>query len=146
MKGLKKFKHYISHNRILVFTIHPDVRNYVIQEDLGEGKASWITKIMEYDIEIKLTRLIRGRDLYENIAEASHMIIILEDEQQLNEESDWIKQIIFYFQTGNCPEVLDKFQRRRFKLHALRFIMIDDHLYRIFFYKTLLRCVNCDES
>jgi len=80
MKGLEKFKHYVSHNRILVFTIHLDVRNYVIQGDLGEGKAGWITKIMEYDIEIKPTKLIRGRDLYENIAEASHMIALMEDE------------------------------------------------------------------
>lgn len=50
MKGLKKFKHYVSHNKILVYTIHPDVRNYVIQGEIGEGKVGWITKIMEYDI------------------------------------------------------------------------------------------------
>jgi len=31
MKELKKFKHYVSHNKILVYTIHLDVRNYVIQ-------------------------------------------------------------------------------------------------------------------
>ena len=88
MKWLKKFKHYVSHNKILVFTIHPNVRNYVIQGDLGEGNTGWITKIMEYDIEIKLTKLIRGKALCENIDEASHMIIIIEDEQKLNEESD----------------------------------------------------------
>ena len=80
MKGLKKFKNYISHNRILVFTIHLDVRNYVIQRDLGEGKTSWITKIIEYDIEIKPTKMIKGQDLCENIANASHMIAIIENE------------------------------------------------------------------
>jgi len=67
MRGLKKFKHYVSKNKILVYTIHPDVRNYVIQIELGEGKVGWITRIIEYDIEIKLTKLIRGRALYENI-------------------------------------------------------------------------------
>ena len=46
MKGINKFKHYVSHNRILVFTIHPYVRNYIIQGDLHEAKAGWITKIM----------------------------------------------------------------------------------------------------
>jgi len=97
MKRLKKFKHYVSHNKILVFTIHPYVRNYVIQVDLDEGKTIWITKIMEYDVDIKPTRLIIGQTLCENIAEASHMIAIIEDEQYLNEESDWIRQIIFYF-------------------------------------------------
>ena len=91
MKGLKKFEHYVSHNRILVFTIHLDVRNYVIQRDLGEGKAGWITKIMECDIEIKPTKLIKDRALCENIVEASHIIALMEDEQQLNQESNWIK-------------------------------------------------------
>lgn len=67
MKGLNKLKHYVSHNKILVYTNHPDLRNYVIQGELGEGKVGWITQIMEYDIEIKPTKIIRGRDLYENI-------------------------------------------------------------------------------
>jgi len=35
---------------------------------------------MEYDIEIKPTKLIKGRALYENIAKASHMITLMEDE------------------------------------------------------------------
>ena len=80
MKGLKKFKHYVFHNRILVFTIHPDVRNYVIQGDLGERKVGWISKIMEYDIEINPIKLIKGRPTCENIAKVLHMIAIIEDE------------------------------------------------------------------
>ena len=50
MKGLKKFKHYVSHNKTLVYTIHINVRNYVIQGELDEGKASWITRIMKYNV------------------------------------------------------------------------------------------------
>jgi len=39
MKGLKNFKHYVSHNKIIIYTIHPDVKNYVIQGEIGEGKV-----------------------------------------------------------------------------------------------------------
>lgn len=78
----------MSHNKILVYTIHPDVRNYVIQGELGEGKVGWITKIIEYDVEIKPIRLIRGRDICKNIVESSHMIAIIEDQEHLNQESD----------------------------------------------------------
>jgi len=46
---------------------------------------------MEYDIEIKSTKIIRGRDIYENMVRASYMISIKEDEEYLNQESDWIK-------------------------------------------------------
>jgi len=58
---------------------------------LGEGKVGWITKIMEYDVKIKTTKIIRGRDLCENIVESSHMISIIEDERYLNLEINWIK-------------------------------------------------------
>jgi len=101
---------------------------------------------MQFDIEIKPTKLIKGRALCENIAKDSHMIVVIEDEQQLNEENDWIKEVIFYFQTGKCPESLDIFSIRRFKLHALKFVIIDDHIYRKNFDQTLLRCVTHDES
>jgi len=53
---------------------------------------------------------------------------------------------MFYFQTGRCLEALDRFQRRRFKLHALKFGMIDDLLYKNVFDQTLLKCVTQDES
>lgn len=34
MRGLKKFKNYVSQNKILVYTIHPNVRNY--------GREIWL--------------------------------------------------------------------------------------------------------
>jgi len=46
---------------------------------------------MEYDIEIKPTKLIRGRALCENIVEATYIIVVIEDEEHLSQESDWIK-------------------------------------------------------
>lgn len=87
MKRFKKFKHYVSQNKIFIYTIHLDVRNYIIQGELGEGKVGWITKIMNYDIEIKPTKLIKGQDLYENMIDATHIIVVIEDEK----ESDQIK-------------------------------------------------------
>ena len=44
------------------------------------------------------------------------MIVIIEDEEHLNQENDWIKQFIFYFQISKCPRSLDRFERRRFRL------------------------------
>ena len=79
MKGFKMFKHYVSQNKILIYTIHPNVRNCIIQGGLGEGKAGWITKIMEYDVEIKPTKLIKGWDVCENMIDFAHMIAIIKD-------------------------------------------------------------------
>jgi len=146
MRCLKKFKHYVSQNKILVYTIHPDIMNYIIQGELSEGTVGWITRIMEYDVEIKPTNIIKERALYYNIAEVMHIINFIEDEEHLNEESDWIKQYIVYFRTGLYPKSFDRFQRRRFKLQTLKFIMIDDHLYRRTFDQNLLICVTYDDA
>lgn len=84
MKGLNKFKHYLSQNKIFIYTIHLDVRNYIMQGELGEGKIGWITKIMEYDVEINPTNLIKGWALCQNMADFAHMIAIIEDEELEN--------------------------------------------------------------
>jgi len=57
------------------------VRNYIIQGEFGEERAGWITRIMEYDVEIKPTTLIRGRALCENIAKVVYMIVIIKDDE-----------------------------------------------------------------
>lgn len=74
-----------------MYIIHSDVINYIIQEELGKGRAIWITRIMEYDMKIKPTKLMRGRDLYENITEVVHMISIIKDDELTNEKNYWIK-------------------------------------------------------
>lgn len=58
---------------------------------MDEGKGGWITKIMEYDIEIKPTKLIKGWAVCENMADATHMIAVIGDEEATNQENDWIK-------------------------------------------------------
>lgn len=55
MEGLEKFRHYVG--KILVYTIHPDVRSYAIQGELGEGKVGWAIRFFVFDVEIKPTKL-----------------------------------------------------------------------------------------
>lgn len=50
MKALIKFKHYVSQNKLLVLTTHLDVRNYILQGDMGEGRVKWIILILKYDV------------------------------------------------------------------------------------------------
>ena len=35
MKGIKEFKHYVSQNKIIIYKIHSDVRNYIMQREKG---------------------------------------------------------------------------------------------------------------
>lgn len=38
---------------------------FLLNKDIGEKRVGWITKVMEYDLNIKITKLVRGRGLYE---------------------------------------------------------------------------------
>lgn len=68
VKALSKLKHYVVQSKILILTIHPNVKSYVMQGELGEGRPSWIAKILKYDVEIWPTKLIKGRALCEQLA------------------------------------------------------------------------------
>jgi len=52
LKSLGKLKHYMAQSKILILTIHPNVRSYIMQGELGEGRSKWILKILKYDVEI----------------------------------------------------------------------------------------------
>jgi len=65
---------------------------------------------------------------------------------KINQESDWLKKFIFYFRISKCPKSLDRFQRRRFKLQVMKFMMVDNRIYKKSFDQTLLRCVTWDEA
>lgn len=56
-----------------------------MQGELVEGKVGWITKIMEFDVGIKPTKLIKGYSLYENMVDVGYIISIIKDEEMTNQ-------------------------------------------------------------
>ncbi|KAH9321941.1 hypothetical protein KI387_016580, partial [Taxus chinensis] len=46
---------------------HAGVKDFLLNKDLNEKRAGWITHVMEYDIEIKITKLVRGKGLCEQL-------------------------------------------------------------------------------
>lgn len=63
MKGLIKFKHYVSINKVLVLTTHLDVINYILQGEISEGRAIWIIQFLKYGVEIHPIKIVKGKDL-----------------------------------------------------------------------------------
>ena len=39
------------------------IRNVLIQKELGEKRAHWMTALQEYDMEIKPAKIVRGQGL-----------------------------------------------------------------------------------
>ena len=63
MKAIKDFRVYILYSNVIAYV--PNVIfKYILTQDGIEGKwGKWIANILEYDIEIKPTKLIKGQGL-----------------------------------------------------------------------------------
>ena len=67
VRALKKFRHLLSHNKVQLLVPHASVKEFLLNKDVNEKRVGWITKVMEYDIDIKITKLVRGRGLCEKM-------------------------------------------------------------------------------
>ena len=57
MKALNKLKHFVSHSKVSILMVHLDVRNYILQGELGEGRFRWIAKINQYNVQVRITEV-----------------------------------------------------------------------------------------
>ena len=57
------------------------VRQLLIQKEMGEKREKWATAMQEYDIEIRPTKIIRGKGIYRLLSRASN---ISDDEESVN--------------------------------------------------------------
>lgn len=46
------------------------IRNALVQKELGEKRANWMTFLQEYDLEIKPTKIVRGQGLCKLVVES----------------------------------------------------------------------------
>ena len=59
IKALKDFRVYILHSHFIVFVPHAVVKDILTQDPDGK-RGKWIVIILEYDLEIKPAKLIKG--------------------------------------------------------------------------------------
>jgi hypothetical protein len=69
IKSLKSFKVYILQAKVIAYVPSSLVKDVVIQPDIDGKRSKWISKLIEFDVEIKPTRLVRGQGLAKLLAE-----------------------------------------------------------------------------
>ena len=62
VKALKYFRVYILHSHIIAY-VPKIVVKYILSQDSDGKRGKWIAVILEYDLEIKPTKLIKGQGL-----------------------------------------------------------------------------------
>jgi hypothetical protein len=71
VKALNSFKFYVFHSRFIAYVPSVAVKEIRIQPDIDKKRSKWISKILEFDLEIKPTKLVKGQGLAKMLAESN---------------------------------------------------------------------------
>jgi hypothetical protein len=160
VKAIKYFRVYILHSHIIAYVPNAVVKNILTQDNPYGRRGKWIVVILEYDIEIKPTKLIKGHGLAKLMAESNFHVVdinalVAVDEQEekvtpnvkevfLN--SHWYADLIFVLHNLQSPPGLTKTKARFIKLKALKHCILDGNLYWKNLKGILLKCLLKDEA
>jgi hypothetical protein len=150
VKVLKAFRTYVLHSKIIAYVPTSAVKDILVQPDSDGKRGRWLAKIQEFDLEIKPTKLIKGKSLAKLLAESNLRALDVnclrgEDEDTYLQEIDgqtypnkfeekfmtsgWYKDIVFYLLNLKCPDGLTPAKYRTLKLHAVKYCISDNQLY-----------------
>ena len=63
IKSLKTFRIYILHAKVLAYVPSAALKDVLTQLDIDGKRAKWISNLIEFDIEVKPTKLVKGLGL-----------------------------------------------------------------------------------
>jgi hypothetical protein len=85
------------------------VKDVLSQQDCMGTRGKWVSKIQEYDLEIKPTKIVKGQGLSQMLTESNEEAIQMGESEQVNvvvselEHDEWYSNIIYYLKNLSCP-------------------------------------------
>jgi hypothetical protein len=71
VKHLKAFRVYVLHSKIIAYVPSAYVKDILIQPNIDGRRSKWIAKILEFDLEINPTKIIKGQGLAKLLVETN---------------------------------------------------------------------------
>jgi len=68
VKSIKAFRVYILYSHVIAYVPNAVVKDILTQDDIEGKRGKWISTILEYEIDIKPTKLIKGQRLVKLMA------------------------------------------------------------------------------
>jgi hypothetical protein len=114
VKALKDFRLYVLHSKVFAYVPSTLVKEILIHPDIDGGRSKWIAKILEFDLEIKPTKLVKGQGLarllaksnckylganFINISSKNQQAELSDKDSQVSPplaECTWYKDIIYF--------------------------------------------------
>ena len=69
VKALKEFRVYILHSHSIIFVPFVAIKDILTQAEPDGRRAKWISTLLEYYIEIRPTKLVKGQGLAQLMAQ-----------------------------------------------------------------------------
>ena len=66
---MKDFRIYILHSKVIAYVPSALVKDVLTHPNVDGRRAKWIAKLIEFNIELKPTKLVRGQGLAKLMAE-----------------------------------------------------------------------------
>ena len=110
IRALKKFRHLLSHNKIHLLVPHASVKDFLLSKDISEKRDGWITKVMEYDVDIQITKLVRGRGLCKQMISSQESdeevdMILTEKQEAINDDPrNWMDDMKNFLLGNGYPQ------------------------------------------
>eukprot|EP00253_Pinus_taeda_P029198 PITA_29198 len=157
VKAIKDFRIYILYSHVIAYVPSPIVKDILTQENLEGRRGKWIANILEFDIEIKPTKLIKGQGLAKLMSETNFQALDINQldsepelaTQKINvafEQSLWYSDICYILQNLCAPPGLSRTKCRFLKMKSSRFCVIEGNLLWKNHEGILLHCLIKDEA
>eukprot|EP00253_Pinus_taeda_P029852 PITA_29852 len=151
IKSLKAFRMYILHSKVIAYVPSASVKDVLMQPDVDGRRDKWIAKLIEFNIELKPTKLVRGQGLAKLMAEENCRMLDINlfntnsDDKQTEEERaeqgqnqslieilascEWYCTIAQFLLKLEVPPSLSSRQARTVKLRATKYCIHENLLY-----------------
>ena len=136
VRVVKAFRCYLVNAIVVTFVTSAAVKDIFAQQEVFGRRCRWINRIQEFNIDIQITKLVRGQGLAKLMAETNldaNQINLTEEENRAYicdmDNCKWYADVIYYLQHMASPPHLSNNEKRTVKLHALKFVIINGKLW-----------------
>jgi len=143
VKDIKDFRVYILYSHIIAYVPNSVVKDILTQDGQDGKRGKLIATILEYDLEIKPTKLIKGQGLAKLMVESNCQALDLNFIAEMDNgehmatppisqafiESPWYADIIYVLQNLQAPPELSRTKSKFLKMKPLKFCIGDNALF-----------------
>jgi hypothetical protein len=160
VKALKDFRIYVLHSKVTAYVPSTSMKDILVQPNIDGRRGRWIAKILEFDLEINPTKLVKGQGLAKLLDESNcealgvNSVNTCSGSQRVEfpshhsqnglslVECAWYRYILYFLQELKPSDRMGKSKARDIKLKLVRYCLIDQVLYWKDTLGVLLRCLN----